>query len=263
MLRWSAASRTTCTAWTRWASRWPSAWAWRSASTGRPRGERVVRRRRRRLAADGLFRPGHGRPPEAAQSGRCWCSTTASTWPPAASRPPRATTDFAAVAQACGWAAARDVESTPDALREALDWARTATGPLLLRVPVEHHAAQDGLLPRGPRRARPRVRGLASPLTCPARRRLPHRKPVTRVAVSWNNLARSVGETGRQPLECVPEHRIAAARLVHREVRLEHAPLGAELLDRELVVVARGISELLATTAAAVARASRSRSSPY
>jgi thiamine pyrophosphate-dependent acetolactate synthase large subunit-like protein len=46
-------------------------------------------------------------------------------------------TDFSSVARACGWADARDVESTPDGLREALDWARSGqAGPLLLRVPV-------------------------------------------------------------------------------------------------------------------------------
>src|SRR5579859_6561803 len=32
-------------------------------------------------------------------------------------------TDFVTVARACGWADARDVESTPEALRVALDWA--------------------------------------------------------------------------------------------------------------------------------------------
>lgn len=45
--------------------------------------------------------------------------------------------DLVAVAQGCGWAGARNVESTADALREALDWAATADGPLLLRVPVD------------------------------------------------------------------------------------------------------------------------------
>ncbi|HLZ30003.1 MAG TPA: thiamine pyrophosphate-dependent enzyme [Chloroflexota bacterium] len=45
-------------------------------------------------------------------------------------------TDFASVARACGWAAARDVESTPDALREALQWTKSNAGPCLLRVPV-------------------------------------------------------------------------------------------------------------------------------
>jgi sulfopyruvate decarboxylase subunit beta len=46
-------------------------------------------------------------------------------------------TDFAGVARACGWADARDVESTPDGLREALAWAASGqAGPLLLRIPV-------------------------------------------------------------------------------------------------------------------------------
>ncbi|MGI9147887.1 MAG: thiamine pyrophosphate-dependent enzyme [Chloroflexota bacterium] len=45
-------------------------------------------------------------------------------------------TDFVSVARACGWADGRDVESTPDGLREALNWALEHDGPLLLRVPV-------------------------------------------------------------------------------------------------------------------------------
>src|SRR6202011_3551072 len=45
-------------------------------------------------------------------------------------------TDLSGVARACGWAGARDVESTPDGLREALDWAAQSEGPVLLRVPV-------------------------------------------------------------------------------------------------------------------------------
>src|SRR3984893_9856519 len=45
-------------------------------------------------------------------------------------------TDFTTVARACGWADARDVESTPEALREALDWTLSHDGPHLLRVQV-------------------------------------------------------------------------------------------------------------------------------
>ena len=45
-------------------------------------------------------------------------------------------TDLVGVARACGWAAAREVESSLDALRDALGWAAGADGPLLLRVPV-------------------------------------------------------------------------------------------------------------------------------
>ena len=45
-------------------------------------------------------------------------------------------TDFSSVARACGWADARDVESTPDGLREALDWTKSLDGPLLLRMQV-------------------------------------------------------------------------------------------------------------------------------
>ena len=44
--------------------------------------------------------------------------------------------DLAAVARACGWADARDVPSTADDLRAALDWATRAVGPVLLRVEV-------------------------------------------------------------------------------------------------------------------------------
>src|ERR1700694_3420541 len=46
-------------------------------------------------------------------------------------------TDFVSVARACGWADARDVESSPDGLRDALDWVTGRAGPLLLRVPVD------------------------------------------------------------------------------------------------------------------------------
>jgi len=45
-------------------------------------------------------------------------------------------TDLVGVARACGWAGARDVDSSSDGLREALDWAASSDGPLLLRVPV-------------------------------------------------------------------------------------------------------------------------------
>jgi sulfopyruvate decarboxylase subunit beta len=44
--------------------------------------------------------------------------------------------DLVAVAGGCGWAAARDVESTPEAVGAALAWAREADGPLLLRIRV-------------------------------------------------------------------------------------------------------------------------------
>jgi sulfopyruvate decarboxylase subunit beta len=45
--------------------------------------------------------------------------------------------DMAAVARDCGWADARDVESTPQALEEALGWAAATDGPLLLRLKVD------------------------------------------------------------------------------------------------------------------------------
>ena len=47
-----------------------------------------------------------------------------------------ASTDFVGVARACGWASARDVASTPEALRAALRAARSSPGPTLLRMQV-------------------------------------------------------------------------------------------------------------------------------
>lgn len=44
--------------------------------------------------------------------------------------------DYAGIARACGWADAREVESTEASLREALAWGRGAEGPILLRVRV-------------------------------------------------------------------------------------------------------------------------------
>src|SRR5438105_1401118 len=45
-------------------------------------------------------------------------------------------TDLVGVARACNWAAARDVDSSLGGLRDALDWATHADGPLLRRVLV-------------------------------------------------------------------------------------------------------------------------------
>jgi thiamine pyrophosphate-dependent acetolactate synthase large subunit-like protein len=45
-------------------------------------------------------------------------------------------TDLVNVASACGWAGARAVDSQAEALQEALAWAATTPGPLLLRVPI-------------------------------------------------------------------------------------------------------------------------------
>jgi thiamine pyrophosphate-dependent acetolactate synthase large subunit-like protein len=44
--------------------------------------------------------------------------------------------DLVGVARACGWAGTRAVDSDIDAVRDALAWAATAEGPVLLRVPV-------------------------------------------------------------------------------------------------------------------------------
>jgi sulfopyruvate decarboxylase subunit beta len=45
-------------------------------------------------------------------------------------------TDMVEVARACGWAEERLVRGEEEALRDALAWASTAEGPILLRVPV-------------------------------------------------------------------------------------------------------------------------------
>jgi len=47
-----------------------------------------------------------------------------------------ASTDFVHVALDCGWAAARDVPADLAAVHEALAWARSAAGPILLRIRV-------------------------------------------------------------------------------------------------------------------------------
>jgi sulfopyruvate decarboxylase subunit beta len=44
--------------------------------------------------------------------------------------------DLAGVGRACGWPSARDVEPTERAVTDALAWARSTNGPLLLRIPV-------------------------------------------------------------------------------------------------------------------------------
>ncbi len=45
-------------------------------------------------------------------------------------------TDFVGVARACGWAAAHEVASDPEVLREALREARSSDGPTLLRMRI-------------------------------------------------------------------------------------------------------------------------------
>src|SRR5262245_981806 len=47
-----------------------------------------------------------------------------------------------------------------------------------------------------------------------------------------------------EALERVPQRRIAAAQLVDREVRFEHAAIGAEALDRVLEISARGCHQV-------------------
>src|SRR5207302_602450 len=54
------------------------------------------------------------------------------------------------------------------------------------------------------------------------------------------------GVVGNQALERVPQDGVAAADLVHGEIRLEHAAVYTELLDREVVVAPRGLDQLLA-----------------
>jgi len=58
--------------------------------------------------------------------------------------------DFVSVARACGWADARDVDSHPDALRSALEWAAGRDGPLLLRVPVSTVQPKTGFFLEDP-----------------------------------------------------------------------------------------------------------------
>ncbi len=58
--------------------------------------------------------------------------------------------DFCATARACGWAAARDVESESDALAAALAWARSTEGPILLRVPVGTQQPKTGFFLEDP-----------------------------------------------------------------------------------------------------------------
>src|SRR5438270_8343448 len=54
------------------------------------------------------------------------------------------------------------------------------------------------------------------------------------------------GVVGDQALERVPQDGVAAADLVHGEIRLEHAAVYTELLDREVVVAPRGLDQLVA-----------------
>jgi thiamine pyrophosphate-dependent acetolactate synthase large subunit-like protein len=44
--------------------------------------------------------------------------------------------DYAAIALACGWDAARDIESDLSSLEEAFEWAEDFQGPVLLRIKV-------------------------------------------------------------------------------------------------------------------------------
>jgi len=61
-----------------------------------------------------------------------------------------ATTDFAAVARACGWSAAWDIESAPDALRTALRAARSQDGPVLLRMRISTATIPTGFFLEDP-----------------------------------------------------------------------------------------------------------------
>ena len=44
--------------------------------------------------------------------------------------------DYVAIALACGWPAARDVDGDAEAFAQALAWADAQTGPILLRVKI-------------------------------------------------------------------------------------------------------------------------------
>jgi sulfopyruvate decarboxylase subunit beta len=61
-----------------------------------------------------------------------------------------ATTDFVAVAQACGWAGAWDIESTTAALRTALQAARSQDGPSLLRMRISTATIPTGFFLEDP-----------------------------------------------------------------------------------------------------------------
>ena len=58
--------------------------------------------------------------------------------------------DFAAVTRACGWAGARDIASTPAALRAALVTARASAGPTLLRMRVDTATIPTGFFLEDP-----------------------------------------------------------------------------------------------------------------
>lgn len=59
-------------------------------------------------------------------------------------------TDFVGVARACGWAAAHDVDSTPEALRAALLAARGTPGPTLLRMRINTTTIPTGFFLEDP-----------------------------------------------------------------------------------------------------------------
>jgi sulfopyruvate decarboxylase subunit beta len=61
-----------------------------------------------------------------------------------------AATDFAGVARSCGWAAAQDVASTPEALHAALVAAREADGPTLLRMRINTATIPTGFFLEDP-----------------------------------------------------------------------------------------------------------------
>lgn len=61
-----------------------------------------------------------------------------------------ATTDFVGVARACGWAAAWDVESNPEALHAALTAARGQDGPVLLRMRISTATIPTGFFLEDP-----------------------------------------------------------------------------------------------------------------
>jgi thiamine pyrophosphate-dependent acetolactate synthase large subunit-like protein len=87
------------------------------------------------MGFSGLATVGHLKPKPSCW----WCSITASTWPRVASpRPPGRPAWWQSREPAAG-SDARDVDSTPDALSEALEHPARAEGPLLLRVQVDTH----------------------------------------------------------------------------------------------------------------------------
>ena len=58
--------------------------------------------------------------------------------------------DFTAIARACGWPSAKDVDGDADAFDEALTWAEGQPGPVLLRVRIGTDTIDTGFFLEDP-----------------------------------------------------------------------------------------------------------------